>query len=52
MLVEEGKARVDIKSRNGNTPLDAAHTATATAVVAYLESKVIVWGDVCGGSGS
>jgi ankyrin repeat protein len=40
VLVDEGKARLDVKSRNGNTPLDAAHLASASAVVAYLESRV------------
>ena len=53
VLVEEGRARVDIKSRNKNTPLDSAHLASATAVVTYLETKVRrVWGLCgCGGEG-
>lgn len=40
VLVEQGKARLDVKSRNGNTPLDSAHLASATAVVTFLESRV------------
>lgn len=40
VLVEEGRARVEITSRNNNTPLDVAHMVGATAVVEYLEGKV------------
>lgn len=40
MLIDIGKARVDGLTRRGNTPLDEAHTAGATAVVEYLNTLV------------
>lgn len=40
LLVEAGRARLDVATRHGLTPLDEAHAASATAVVEFLETLV------------
>lgn len=40
LLVEAGRARLDVATRHGLTPLDEAHAAAATAVVEFLETLV------------
>eukprot|EP00878_Enallax_costatus_P011541 GHUV01012048.1.p1 GENE.GHUV01012048.1~~GHUV01012048.1.p1 ORF type:complete len:746 (+),score=322.29 GHUV01012048.1:330-2567(+) len=40
VLVDVGKAHVDVVTRQGSTPLDEAHAAGATAVVEYLNTLV------------
>jgi hypothetical protein len=45
LLVEAGRARLDVTTRHGFTPLDEAHAAAATAVVEFLETLVrTLWG--------